>query len=480
MKRNVILFELKELVRDRWMIFLAATILVILIFALQNGMNASDQIAREIEEEQTIMDEKQQTMLGELDSISRGLMEKPSVWRNPQSPAVVGNRYPKLAAKQPSDFAFLAVGQSDLYSHMVKPTFTDESYALDFSELSNPVQLLFGHFDLSFVIIYLLPLIVIGFSYNLLSREKESGRLLLIASQPVSLLKWLGLKMGLRFVLIGGWILVAMLIAITWVASSLEDAFSVISLLAIPVLLYLAFWFLMALWINLYGRSSGTNAVNLVMLWVILVLLVPTVLNQSISVLYPLPSRVVMINEMRAQKAEADKKADSILNDYLRDHPELAQSGEQSDNPYQYWLKYIASQDKVREAVKPVVDEFEIQLENQQKAAAIFTYLSPAMLMQHSMNHLAGNSAAHFESYRLEVKAFADSWKAALQPPLFKGEIMDAKAVNSLPEFSYAATHVKNPLLLNNLFLLLYGLLIYGLAYVAYHKIASDKMIQTS
>ena len=54
--------------------------------------------------------------------------------------------------------AFIATGQSDLFSHYVEPTVTGDDLSLSYTEMTSPVQLLFGSFDLAFVIIYLLSL----------------------------------------------------------------------------------------------------------------------------------------------------------------------------------------------------------------------------------------------------------------------------------------------------------------------------------
>ena len=50
---------------------------------------------------------------------------------------------------------------------------------------SNPVWALFGDFNLTFIIKYILSLLALVFSYNMLSGEKEGGTLRLVASFPV-------------------------------------------------------------------------------------------------------------------------------------------------------------------------------------------------------------------------------------------------------------------------------------------------------
>ncbi|HRG08845.1 MAG TPA: ABC transporter permease subunit, partial [Cyclobacteriaceae bacterium] len=126
----------------------------------------------------------------------------PEPWLDPRSLSVYGQRAGRVVAMDAQPLALISTGQSDLYTHTVKPKLYGEANALGFSELSNPVQLMFGSFDLAFVCIYLLPLLVLAFSYNLLSADKESGVLRLTISQPISLYKWLFGKLVVRFVVL--------------------------------------------------------------------------------------------------------------------------------------------------------------------------------------------------------------------------------------------------------------------------------------
>ena len=69
----------------------------------------------------------------------------------------------------------LAIGQRDVNPSIQSVTIRGlEGQKYD-AELNNPNNLLSGNIDFSFVLIYLFPLLIIAFSYNLVSEEKESG-----------------------------------------------------------------------------------------------------------------------------------------------------------------------------------------------------------------------------------------------------------------------------------------------------------------
>ena len=61
-----------------------------------------------------------------------------------------------------------------------------------------------GRFDLAFVTVYLLPLLVLALSFNVLSEEREQGTLALTLSQPVSARDVVGAKLAFRALLVVG------------------------------------------------------------------------------------------------------------------------------------------------------------------------------------------------------------------------------------------------------------------------------------
>jgi ABC-2 type transport system permease protein len=195
------------------------------------------------------------------------------------------------------------------------------------------------------------------------------------------------------------------------------------------------FWFALAFLVNLLSNSSAKNAVSLLGLWVVFVLLVPSVLNQLGNTLYPMPPRTLMINEMRLQKAEATKQQDKILDNYLRDHPEYAIND--STQSRSFWHGYMASQKLVKEALAPIVGSYEEQLSKQQDWTRKMQWISPAIIAQESLNSLAGTSTQDYEAYRKQVVQFAELWRAHFMPFLFNNTLFTTNDHDALPQFQY-------------------------------------------
>ena len=155
-------------------------------------------------------------------------------------------------------FSVIAIGQGDLYSNYKKTVlYFDESYEMRTQELVSPLEQLFGQLDLTFVWVYLLPLIILLTSFNVLSSERESGRLSLIASQPIKLSYWVIRKLTFQFFFIFT-ILLLSTVVLLWIFDvDLANNLSTLGLLILTLFLYSGFWFLLSFLVNLVGYNSG-------------------------------------------------------------------------------------------------------------------------------------------------------------------------------------------------------------------------------
>ena len=84
---------------------------------------------------------------------------------------------------------------------------------------------------------------------------------------------------------------------------------------------YNLFWFVLSCVINIKVNNSAKNALTLIGLWLLIVLILPASINQIGNSLYPVPSRLKMINEIRSIKKENEESQNKIMDEYLRNHP---------------------------------------------------------------------------------------------------------------------------------------------------------------
>jgi ABC-2 type transport system permease protein len=464
-------YEWKVIMRDRTIPFLFVLFLVLTVFAIRNGKEKVTERMRAIERARTEVAQSEENKRKEIDSTARGLKVYP---QDPRMLSMYGQRNGRIVAMDAQPLAFMATGQSDLFTHYAKPRLYGEAHTLGFSELSNPVQLLFGSFDLSFVCIYLLPLLALAFSYNILSSEKESGSLRLTMAQPVSLFQWLLGKFLIRFFILAGVILISILGGLVFLKIGFPAR--IILFLSI-VLLYTLFWFTLAFLVNLTGTSSGSNAVKLVSIWIVVVLLLPAVISQLANTLYPVPSRIKMIHQYRVAEAEADKRANEILKTYYRDHPELAPTDTARQNRYQFWIEYFASVEVVKNAVTPVLEEYDRQLNLQQSWVDRFRFVSPAILMQDALNDLSGTSSRHYTDFRRQVIAFADEWRGYFRPRMFRNEWMQTTDFDTLPNHRYTPDQVPSTYPADFLAIMLFFMATLSASYIIYQRQSAEQIL---
>lgn len=432
---NNLIYEIKFLVRSNWLVVLLTSITFLFIYATQNGQKNVTKRLNDITEVQNTHNEKDSLMLITLSKIEKGEKVNIPYWQMPTEPMTVGRRYPRLAVMQPENFSFLSTGQSDMYTHFKSPSVYGNNFALDYSEMVNPVQLLFGNFDLAFVLIYILPLLIIAFTFNILSKEKKLGTLRLLGAQPISIKNWLIQKMIIRYLVFTLITLSILNVTIAAISLNIFNDFSNIIGLNLLIAGYILFWFVISFIINIKINDSSKNALSLIGIWLLIVLVLPASINQIGNSLYPTPSRLKMINQIRLIKKENEEKQNDIMSEYLRTHPELAEGNK--TEKLGFWHNYFASEKIMEEKTKPLLAEYELQLNKQQKLISTFKYISPAILMQQSLNNIAGTSEMHYNDYKKQVFEFSTTWRNYLVPMLFKNQKFTISNYKELPNFTY-------------------------------------------
>lgn len=428
MLAHIISYEVKSLFRSGWLLAIILLMTATIGFASLNGYQKANQRSKEISEAMQELKESDEQLLNNLDLIAQGKDTGLPYWKNPTQPSVIGSRHPRTVAMDAQPLAILATGQSDMYSHHMKTSTYGNNFALDISTISNPVQLLFGTFDLAFVFVFIIPLFIIAFTFNLLSREKESGTLRVVAAQPVSVTRWLFQKMLVRFVLFA---LVSIALFLAFLFFFAPQAFQhplSVALTIFQIISYELFWFVMSGIVNVKINNTAKNAMTLIVAWLLIVLIIPVTANQLGASLYPAPSRLAMLNEIRQANIEIEKKQDEILDSYLRDHPELVDST--NDKSYNFWHKYFASQNILKGEIQPLIDDYQYSIDRRQQIVNYLKYLSPAIITQESFNRLAGTSFEDYNNYKEQVMSYTEAWRGHIIPLLFQ----DAKYSKSIHE----------------------------------------------
>lgn len=127
------------------------------------------------------------------------------------------------------------------------------------TETINPELALPGPFDFAFVLIYLAPPAVIVLMHDLVSGEREAGRLRVLSALPATPdVLWLQ-RARLRLVLV----LLALLAPFLSGAVIAQAPVAGVAALGLVGVLYVAFWTGLGLLVGAWGRRSAFNAATL-------------------------------------------------------------------------------------------------------------------------------------------------------------------------------------------------------------------------
>ena len=361
-----------------------------------------------------------------------------SAFTNPRLPAVAGSRTgTRYAMLPPAPLASLSIGQSDLYPYYFRVSTQSRQNFTTNDEIENPTNLLAGRFDLAFVIIYLYPLLILALSYNVLSAEREQGTLQMLMSQPVSLRDFMIGKILLRALVVLGPVVALTVVGFILGGANRAHGESWLRLLLWVgvVAAYGAFWFALAIAINALGRSSATNALSLAGIWLIVVLLIPSLLSVAASSVYPVPSRVEMVQATRRATAEATARGSQVLAKYLEDHPELTAGGQADPNDFA--LRTLAIQSETERLVEPVVALFDQQTLGQQSVVDRLRFLSPAVVTQTALNDIAGTGVARYRHFLTLVERFHQVWRDYFTPRIIQRAQLGAADYAQFPTFLF-------------------------------------------
>ncbi|MGQ9804751.1 MAG: DUF3526 domain-containing protein [Chlorobiales bacterium] len=423
--------------KQTWVMF--ALFFVLALYAVQNGRERVER------EKQTVVQsgEKRKAFLDSLEQLAKKEELKLDSLRKPLEPPSWGVRHPYFAnfltadyaALPVSNLAALSIGQSDLQNPLllIRLDSEREVFNHDESDLQNPLKMKIGAFDFAFVVIYLLPLLILALSFNLLSSEKETGVLSLVLSQPVSIAELVRVKVWLYALILLGFAEAVVVVAFVQSGASFQTDVSRLLLLMLSVGLYGLFWFSLAVCVSAFGKNSATNALILAACWLWVLVVAPSALNGIANLVYPLPSRVGYVNALRQAGEDAERRSAKRMEQFYQDHPELAKDTAARDNDF--GIKYLLMLSDISLSTKTVRETFNAQRELQTKLVKTLQAVSPAVVMQSVLNTISGTSDERYANFLRQAKAFHKVWCDYFEPMIYQRKAFSN--YSQIPVFSY-------------------------------------------
>ncbi|MDJ0840718.1 MAG: ABC transporter permease subunit [Acidobacteriota bacterium] len=444
MNTKLIALELKMLTRG--VAFRAAllTLAVLLAFSAQHQRGVVNEEEVRVQEALAEAERKKADSADLLVQVENGEKSFNSLWDDPRGYFTWHRNLTRYPA---SDLNLLASGQRDLHAP-VNAVGIFKPPAVAGKDIDNPVPHLFGAFDPAFVLVFLLPLFIIAFSYGLIAREVENGTLSLLLAQSGSPFGILALKTLPRFAVLTGAALVFTLGALMLAGVNLLANLPAMLWLSTLIAAYSLFWFLAALGANLIFRSSAANAMALASIWVVVTIFLPAAVSTLSDRLFPMPSRIEMVNAVRAAGKDADRRAQKIMARFYHDHPELNREETTPNEAHQrffdYYRKSLSVGLEAEGAVKPTLDLFTERQQKQQNLEDVLSFLSPSALTAASLEELAGSAPRQYQGYAQALSDFSTEWRSHFRRKAFAGELIETRDLAEFPTFSYNPADVSN------------------------------------
>ena len=335
-----------------------------------------------------------------------------------------------LTSDRPSKLAFAAIGQRDIQPYVLRVRLLGLQAQLHETEALNPELALPGAFDFAFVLIYLAPLAVIVLMHDLVSGEREAGRLRLLSAMPATPGGlWLGrsaLRMALVLLALIGPLLVGAIIAQAPAAG--------VSLLVLVAALYVVFWTGLGLLVGAWGRRSAFNAAALVGCWIVLVLLTPALANAVLSRAIPVGRGVDLTLAQREAVHRAwDVPKSAVMTPFVAKHPEWA-----SSPPVEgrfHWKWYYAMHEMGDDSVAGQFADYRASLAARQAWTERLGWLSPTAAAQSLVHRIADSDLTAHLAYQDSVAAFHRQLQAFYYPYLFNERPFQRADFDRLPAY---------------------------------------------
>lgn len=354
--------------------------------------------------------------------------------------ALVNFRLPQPAVWYPHPLQTLSIGITD-----IQPSYHQVQTTINYIDppnipVSNPVRLFAGNFDLAFVWLYILPLLIIVFCYPLYAEEKEAGTVSLLSLQGGNLPRVMALKIVFRILLIS--VIVFLLNGVGFMASpgDLSIGFSEAMRWCGLTQLYILLWTALS-WLIVSLRANSTLSALLLMgCWLVLVMILPAITNIYVAAKHPVPLRTELASLQRHESEELWSANPAMLVDsFNAAHPQFDTIRHPAKDTVFGSVRFIAGyyyllERRVGEAARLL----ESQLDQRNKYFEKLAAVNPVLNTQQVFNQLAGSSLRDYRNYRDEVSAFQQKWKSFLLPWQISEKPLGAAQFRQFPKFSPA------------------------------------------
>lgn len=350
---------------------------------------------------------------------------------------------------EPAPLAFMALGQRDIYPWLLRIRALGLQAQLYDSEASNPEIMLPGRFDFAFVLVYFTPLVIIALLHDLLSGEREAGRLSLLQSLPGNIGGIAWRRLWLRMM-----ILLSIVIAPFSAGAFYTDAPLIDSLIAMSaIVLYILFWFGIGGLIAARQKRSSISALQLSGCWLLLTLVFPALAQLYIQHRVPVEHGMEFTLKHRDMVHRAwDIPKQETLDRFSQRYPRW--SSQLTMKPAFQWDWYFVMHRVADDAIATDINAHREALNARMRWTQYAGYFLPGVGVQLLLERIAQTDMIAHHRYQAAIAEFHDELFQNFLPRLIEDRPFSAYDFHQLPVFQPAG-HSRALLQSTYIFLLL-------------------------
>tara|TARA_X000000368_G_scaffold410040_1_gene392904 strand:- start:774 stop:2093 length:1320 start_codon:yes stop_codon:yes gene_type:complete len=401
---NIFLFELKHFTKSRTKVISYLFFVLACVFSLLNGFD--------LEEKQ--LDTIDNINVNESESISEIInwYEKGEKGPEDRSWVDVTNPYwsirysPTYIIKKPSPLLPLGIGQAEQYGFYQKLSIWSSPFDSDIAEeITNYERLINGNIDFSFLILFLLPLLLIILTFNLNGLEKDLKFDNLINIQSGAIKKWILFRL-----LFYTFLIIITINCLIFSVAFINNIFNqellqLILLSNLYVLIFVVpFYFI----INLSDGSTSI-AFKMISFWLLLCVLIPGTAHQYANLKYPTNYMTDFLDANRKETYDVFKFSKEELNDkLLKIYPNLKLTKHAKDTAVNRTI--------VRNSMSAIVNDLNLnainkieQQNNLKNKLIVSTYwYNPVSFFQNKWNSITRSDYHSYSKFRKEIQSKID------------------------------------------------------------------------
>lgn len=377
------------------------------VYSLQNGYDLFKKHNTEITTIKNKNAETVQKICGWFDEGKKGPEDRP--WIDVSTPFWAIWNAPSTAVKTPSALMPFTIGQAEQFGYYKQVTNWSSTFDSDLAEeIANPERLTTGTLDFSFVVLYLLPVLIIVLLFNIGGLEKDLGFDSMIEINAISQKKWLLARFVFYFLSLII-VLIALMLPYAILTNAFQNEFGTFIKMFFYVAIYMLLWFVIFYLINLSGKGSANQALKMVSVWLLLCIILPGSIHQIASLKYPTSYMTDYIN---ANRDETNKiwnlPIQEQQNKILKINPDLLNTVYGKDTTINEEIVNNSASVLANEIMSKTAVKIEAYNENKNRFVRNTYWINPVSFFQNKINSIAGNDYYAYKQFRSNIQSMID------------------------------------------------------------------------